>query len=256
MVAPPALSTSKGGSAPFPNLPPGNSFIVARPSANWSGRGGLLVFFVSIALSLVFTAAAGAEECVTIDDFAKGKVGEFPLGWKVRKEEGRSVYTIQEEGGRRFLRAFSRGLGIQAAKEYEWDLARYPVLAWSWRPIEFPPGSDERSSKTNDSALAVYAVFPHTMWSVKALKYVWSAVLPAGTRLSSNVGLTQVRVVQSGTDGKGRWVDERVNVLADYRSYFDASEAPKPAGIAVLTDADDTRSSAQGDYASFRACAP
>ena len=26
------------------------------------------------------------------------------------------------------------------------------------------------------------------------------------------------------------------------------------AGIAVLTDSDDTRSSAQGDYANFRAC--
>ena len=33
-------------------------------------------------------------------------------------------------------------------------------------------------------------------------------------------------------------------------------EVPKPAGIAVLTDADDTGSSAQGDYARFRACKP
>ncbi len=30
--------------------------------------------------------------------------------------------------------------------------------------------------------------------------------------------------------------------------------ADVPAGIAVLTDSDDTKSSAQGDYASFRAC--
>ena len=28
----------------------------------------------------------------------------------------------------------------------------------------------------------------------------------------------------------------------------------KPAGIAVLTDSDDTNSSAQGDYANFRVC--
>jgi hypothetical protein len=29
---------------------------------------------------------------------------------------------------------------------------------------------------------------------------------------------------------------------------------PKPSGIAVLTDSDDTASLAQGDYAGFRAC--
>jgi hypothetical protein len=208
------------------------------------------------ALPLIVAGAASAEECVTIDDFAAGKVGEFPPGWKVRKEEGRSVYTIQEDGGQRFLHAHSRGLGIQAAKEFGWDLARYPILAWSWRAVEFPPGADERSGKTNDSALAVYALFPHTMMSVKAVKYIWSAVVPAGARLSSNMGLTQVRVLRNGTEGRGRWVDERVNVRDDYLKYFEASEAPKPAGIAVLTDADDTKSSAQGDYASFRACAP
>jgi len=63
-------------------------------------------------------------------------------------------------------------------------------------------------------------------------------------------------VLRSGTEGKGEWVEERVNVLEDYEKYFETSEAPRPAGIAVLTDADDTGSSAQGDYARFRACKP
>ena len=189
-----------------------------------------------------------------IEDFSKWAVGEFPPGWKLRKDEGRGVYSVREEGGRRYLHASSRGLGIQAAKEFAWDLAKYPVLAWSWRPGEFPAGADERDSKKNDSALSVYAVFPHTVGSLKSVKYIWSAMVPVGTRLSSSMGLTQVRVLRSGTDGKGRWTDERVNVLVDYRKYFDASDAPRPAGIAVLTDADDTRSQAQGDYARFRAC--
>ncbi len=211
---------------------------------------------MSVALVFSIATAGAAEECVVIDAFEKGKVGEFPPGWEVRKDEGRGVYTIQEEDGQRFLHASSRGLGIQAAKEYAWDLDRYPVLAWSWRPIEFPPGGDERSSKTNDSVLSVYAVFPHTKWSLKSVKYIWSAIVPIGARLSSNMGLTQVRVLRTGTEGKGRWAEERVNVLEDYRKYFETSDVPKPAGIAVLTDADDTRSQAQGDYASFRACAP
>jgi hypothetical protein len=54
--------------------------------------------------------------------------------------------------------------------------------------------------------------------------------------------------------GLGEWVDEHVNVRDDYLRYFEVSEVPKPAGIAVLTDSDDTESSAQGDYANFRVC--
>jgi hypothetical protein len=214
------------------------------------------VLFVLIPLVLSFPVSVRAQECIALEDFSAGKVGELPPGWKLRADEGRGVYSIQEEGGRRYLHAASQGLGIQAAKEITWDLARYPVLAWSWRPVEFPTGGDERNSKTNDSALAVYGVFPHRMGSVRSVKYVWSAVVPIGTRLNSNMGLTQVRVLRTGTENKGRWTDERVNLLDDYRKYFSASDTPKPAGIAVLTDADDTKSRAQGDYASFRACAP
>jgi hypothetical protein len=47
-----------------------------------------------------------------------------------------------------------------------------------------------------------------------------------------------------------------VNVLEDYRRYFETADVPNPEGIAVLTDADDTSSSAQGDYANFRVCKP
>ncbi len=209
-------------------------------------------------LGLLFVAPAFAlgTPCVTIEDFSAGTVGEFPPGWKLRKDKGRGVYTVQQEGGRRFLHASSRGLGIQAAKEFAWDLARYPVLEWSWRPVQFPAGSDERSAKTNDSALAVYAVFPHSPVSLKSLKYIWSAVVPVGTRLSSSWGLTQVRVLGTGTAGRGEWKTERVNVIEDYRRAFDTADVPNPAGIAVLTDADDTNSVAEGDYASFRSCAP
>ena len=86
----------------------------------------------------------------------------------------------------------------------------------------------------------------------KAVKYVWSERVPAGTRLSSNGGLTQVRVLRTGAGD--RWTEERVNVLEDFLSYFNEKDAPAPAGIAVLTDADDTGSTAAGDYANFRAC--
>jgi hypothetical protein len=209
---------------------------------------------------LLFTLPASAQsatagDCLAIESFAAGTVGAEPPDWKLRKDSAKGVYLIQEESGRRFLHAASKGLGIQIAKEFEWDLSRYPWLTWSWRPVEFPKGGDERESSTNDSALAVYLLVPYSrITGPKAVKYIWSEKVPVGTPLSSNMGLTQVRVLRSGTEQKGQWVEERVNARDDYMKAFGVSEPPKPAGIAVLTDADDTRSSAQGDYANFRAC--
>ena len=195
-------------------------------------------------------------DCITLEDFKKSKVGEFPVDWKARKDTGRQIYKVAEEGGVRFLRAVSKGLGIQAGRETkDWDLAARPVLAWSWRPRQFPKGADERTAK-NDSPLAVYMMVEHSrVTGPKAVKYIWSERVPAGTHLTSNKGLTQVRVLRSGpASGKG-WTEERVNVLEDFRNYFAQKATPKPNGIAVLTDADDTKSSAAGDYANFRACA-
>ena len=211
---------------------------------------GLLLLVSSLGAG---PGAASAAECVALDDFSQGRIGEFPPEWKPRKESGRPVYSIREENGRRFLRAIARRIGIQAGREVAWNLETYPILAWSWRPVEFPTNSDERKSGTNDSALSVYAVFPTSAVSVKSVKYVWSRVVPAGTHLTSSAGNTQVRVLRSSAQ-VGRWADEQVNVREDYQKYFGTSESPKPGGIAVLTDSDDTKSSAQGDYANFRVC--
>jgi len=222
----------------------------------WRESSLLLVAVLALALLAADVFPSGAQsDCLVVEDFANAKIGEFPADWKARKDSGKEVYTVQEEAGKRFLRAVAKQIGIQAAKPYDtWDLKEYPVLAWSWRPMTFPPGSDERQSKTNDSALAVYAVFPHSPVSVKSVKYVWSAVVPKDTHLTSSRGLTQVRVVQTGTARRGEWVEERVNVAEDYKKYFGDGELPRPAGIAVLTDSDDTKSTAEGDYANFRVC--
>ena len=60
-----------------------------------------LVSPLLVALALAIAVPAAAQDCITFDDFSKGKVGEFPPDWKPRKDEGREVYSIQEQGGRR-----------------------------------------------------------------------------------------------------------------------------------------------------------
>ena len=214
-----------------------------------------LLSVTPVLIALLASPVLAQDDCVAIDDFATAKVGEFPRDWKVRKDQGKTIYSVQEEGGKRFLHAASNDQGMQAAREHAWDLNKYPVLAWSWRPVEFARGANEKSG-ANDSVLSVYLLVPHSrIRGPKAVKYIWSEVVPVGTRLESNGGLTQVRVLESGTEKRGQWIEERVNVRDDYLKYFETKEVPKPGGIAVLTDSDDTSTSAQGDYANFRACA-
>jgi hypothetical protein len=236
----------------------------SRPLAHrllWSfGVRGLVVLVLLAAAALTMAQPAPpapSADCIVLADLGRARVGAFPDDWTVRSDEGRQVYTVREDGHRRLLRAVSSGLGIQAARQTDgWDLSTHPVLAWSWRPREFPRGADERAVATNDSALAVYLLVPYsTVRGPRAVKYIWSERVPVGTRLSSNQGLTQVLVLRSGRPASGDgWVEERVNALTDWRAAFQESGTPKPAGIAVLTDADDTRSTAAGDYADFRAC--
>ena len=243
-----------------PGLIVGRPGTLARCLLSPSSVRVLVLLALALAAGLAFAQAAqpaADDACIVLEDFSKSKVGAFPEGWQVRKDEGKGVYTVQEEGGKRFLRAVSKGLGIQAAREIpSWNLETHPILAWSWRARQFPRGGDERKSATNDSVLAVYMAVPYSkVRGPKAMKYIWSEKVPTGTALTSNSGLTQVRVVQTGP-AKDGWVEERVNVLKDWKAAFKESATPKVGGIAVLTDADDTKSRAQGDYASFRACAP
>ena len=179
--------------------------------------GRIVVGALTLAALMVGPAAAQAPDCVAIDDFCASTVGQFPAGWKPRKDEGKDVYSLQEEGGARFMRAVSRGLGIQAGRGLEWDLQEFPVVAWSWRAKQFPEGADERKSGSNDSVASVYVLAPHSkVRGPKAVKYIWSERVPVGERLNSNAGLTQVRVLRSGRDGAGEWREERVNVRDDY----------------------------------------
>lgn len=219
------------------------------------GGAAAAVLAVTAPGSVLHPAAQQPGECLVVDDFSGATVGQFPSQWRARTEAGRAVYAIGQEGPLRFLRAISRGTGIQAARGYEWDLTTYPVLSWSWRVRQFPSGADEREGRSNDSAVAVYLLVPYSRFlGPKAVKYVWSERVAAGSRLSSNGGLTQVRVLRSGPDPMGAWVEERVNARDDYLAYFGVTAVPRPAGIAVLTDADDTGSSAEGDYTGFRVC--
>ena len=204
----------------------------------------LLVF-----LSLLWAESLGAQTLLRVD-FESDPVGRFPSQWSSRDPENMAkVYSVQEEGGNKFLRADSRALSVQIGLEKKWELKNFPILRWRWRAWIFPEGTDERKKSGNDNVLSVYVVFGG--WPIpQAIKYVWSDTLSAGSVLDSpHSGKTKIVVVRSGRELKGQWLAEERNVLADYRRLWGESQAnPTARGILLLTDSDSTRTHAVGDY--------
>ena len=60
---------------------------------------GLVAAILLLLPALPPLAVSAQGDCVSLEDFKKSRVGEFPADWKARKDAGQQVYTVAEEGG-------------------------------------------------------------------------------------------------------------------------------------------------------------
>lgn len=216
-----------------------------------------LLLFVMLFGAIVRPARAadGQPTSIVVDDFNHCAPSHFPARWESRDPKtATAVYSVANENGEQFLKAVARAQSAQIGVRVKASIADYPMLTWRWRIAEVPAGSDERVAEKNDSAAGVYVVFKGSFGGLipRAVKYVWSAREPRGAAFPSpGYSTAQIVVLESGSDGAGEWRTETVDVAADYRRLFKA-EPPELQGIAVLTDADDTKSRAAADYDDFR----
>jgi hypothetical protein len=222
---------------------------VTRPTR--AGYGALLLALLLSSSAIAETPAPASPDCHVVVDYQESTPGSLPAGWQARNDDARNTYRVVTEGGLAFVRATAEGTGSQMGREFPWDVSTHPVLSWRWRPRAFPPASDERSSGKSDSALSVYAVFGQSAMATRAVKYIWSRVVPVGTTLGSS--RARAIVLRTGAPSGDEWATETVDVRRDYERLY--GEAPEKArGVAILTDADQTQSRAVGDYGPFRVC--
>jgi len=198
---------------------------------------------------LIILAGALFGQNLFILDFESDGIGSFPAGWTSReKPEMAKVYKINAEEGNKFLRGDAKGLSITIAFRQKWELAAYPLLRWRWRALTLPTGSNERKKSGDDDVLGMHVIFGG--WPIpKVIKYIWSETLPVGTELESPFSSkTKMVVLRSGKSQLGEWIYEERDVLADYKRLFGDDSQPVARGIAILTDSDNTKSEAVGDY--------
>jgi rSAM/selenodomain-associated transferase 2 len=195
-----------------------------------------------------------------------------PPGWEpltFTKVPKATRYTVVREGESHVLRAESRAAASGLYRVLDLDPRVHQVLAWRWKVDNVIEKADARTRKGDDYAARVYVAFRYdparaTLWERTTygiyrviygkypprgvLNYVWDNRLPVGTVLdNAYTGRAKMIVVESGPALAGRWVSEARNVYDDYRLAF-GGEPPRIAGVAVMTDTDDTGESAVAYY--------
>jgi hypothetical protein len=82
----------------------------------------------------------------------------------------------------------------------------------------------------------VYGAYPpHS-----TLNYIWAnRQEEQGIHPSPYTDRARLLVMRAGPTEVGRWVEEQVNILDDYRRAF-GGEPPETASIAIMNDSDNT----------------
>ncbi|MBI3795972.1 MAG: DUF3047 domain-containing protein [Deltaproteobacteria bacterium] len=212
----------------------------------------LLAFFCGSVVLQTADPARAFSQAVTLETFEADELLTFPQRWSALRDAqtAQTIYRVAEEDGNRFLRAFSEKQGIQIGLEHKFQPKAFSFLRWRWRAVQLPPGGDERTEKTNDSAAGVYVLYGNRIMP-RAVKYVWSTTLPVGTRATNpSYWRAKTVVLRTGPAGVGVWQQETVNLYQDYKDLFDA-EPGEVLGIALITSSDSTSSVAAADYDDF-----
>ncbi|MCS3904245.1 hypothetical protein J2T55_002281 [Methylohalomonas lacus] len=187
-----------------------------------------------------------AAETVSVGDFAEHGLA----GWQSQSFAGETDYQLVEAGGRRVLKADSRGTASGLYHEKSIDLGATPWLHWRWKVQDTLEDVDETTRDGDDYPARVYVVFSGGLafWRTHTVIYVWASNQPQGSHWA-NAFTDNARViaVQSGDANAGEWQRETRNVRADYEMLFgeDISEAD---AVAIMTDTDNSDQSAVAWY--------
>jgi hypothetical protein len=192
--------------------------------------------------------SAGRLQIPIGDALTRPSAGGLPPGWQLQTFAGQPAFeSVRSEMGQVFrLKAAASSFALYRGVVV--DLDDLPLMSWVWNVARLPSTGDARQASTDDQAAQVYVIFPR--WpgprtNSDVIGYIWDTTAPVGTRLvspkASNVRLI---VVESGSQAVGAWRRYRRNVREDYVAMF-GRRPPRVGSVAIMADADDTRSASE-----------
>jgi hypothetical protein len=224
-----------------------------------------------LAFALLCSGTAVAQ--IAVAPLSAGRPGTTPPpGWselKFPKIERHTRYELVTDGGTLVVAATAEASASGWLHRLDVPAGNARMLRWRWKAVELPAGGDARTKAGDDAPARIYVTFRYApeklAWPQRllydtaralygeapphaTLMYVWDARQPQGASFV-NPYTDRVRtiVVESGPARLNRWLAYERDVLADYRAAF-GEEPPPISGIAIMTDADNTRTRAAALY--------
>ena len=216
--------------------------------------------------------AAGLVACSSGPPrLAPGSSAAFGPDWQAFNFPGKTPtdYTPETKGGRSAMRAdavSSASMFRRTVRIAPQDVGR---VKFSWQVAELMAAADLTVRDKSDSPVRLVLAFEgdRSRFSAKdamlselshaltgepmpyaTLMYVWSNTRPVGTVLkSARTDRIRKLVVESGRNNLNAWLDYERDIAADFEQAF--GERPGAlVGIGVMTDSDNTRTTAQAWY--------
>ncbi|WP_158213363.1 DUF3047 domain-containing protein [Pigmentiphaga sp. NML080357] len=211
-------------------------------------------------------------------------VGEPPAGWRpwiIRPDKVRTRYQITrariEGEDRPVLHAVAQSAASGMWVPLGLPAVDAPYVRWSWRTDAMIERADSSRPETEDAPVRLVLAFDGD-WRKLPLReqmlaetarmllgrevpyatliYTWDTRLPVGaTLVNAHSSRVRLKVVESGPEGVGRWLDYERNYVQDYTELF--GEAPGTLiGVGVMTDTDNTRGYAESWYGDIQLLTP
>ena len=198
--------------------------------------------------------------------------GPWPDGWKpltFPKIPQHTTYSLVKDGERIVVKAASQASSSGLTREVLIDPREYPIIQWQWKVSNILKAGDVAKKEGDDYPARIYVTFQYDSQKVGlfgkakyeaakliygqypplgAINYIWESRAPVGTAVP-NPYTDQVHmiVVESGSTKRNTWITEERNVYEDYQRVF-GEEPPMISGVAIMTDTDNTRESAEAFY--------
>ena len=191
-------------------------------------------------------------------------------GWRelTSPNKQQNAFSVGADGA---VEVVSQGSVSTLYRPVAVDLAERPLLSWRWRVDEAAPATDLSVKGEDDCSLAVFVGFPYDPGQAsffermkrplveswvgadapgRVLRYVFCGDHRQGETVESPYlgDAGAIRVLRSADSPTAEWLDEQVDLVADYRAAF-GEAPPDPSQIAIQADTDNTDSASRAQVA-------
>ena len=197
--------------------------------------------------ALLLQTLPAVADTVTVGAFSSGDLA----GWEDKSFKGQTRYElVPGPDGKTVLQASTDGAASGRFRKVRVDLAKTPVLNWSWK-VDAPYRDNDESTKSGDDfPVRVYVVVERGPLGMltRALNYVWASSKPVGARWPNPfTGQAMMLAVDSGAAKAGAWVSHKRNARDDLRAAF-GDDIGEIHAVAVMTDGDNGNRRARAWY--------